>query len=442
MGRQPHHLVQPDGFELLGELFGPEWTDRLQHLGQRAKRTQRPLSTGSPADLESTPSGGVRRLQRQPGFAYSGFPLHQHHPALPGQHPLQVANEAAPLLFSSDKGDTRSTTQQRRTFLPPQGSNRRTPLTENPPVQLNSGLRRLRLQLLSQHRPAPFELLDSVAGPPQQEAKPHHLPVGLFSERIVVGESSGMGQRLLEVTFGLGRLDQTAEGHQVALPVVILFDHHPVVEESGQEVASVQLHTSTQVGSVAGASEQGVTARDPQRIEKVIELLDIQPVRYSGVEGESVNGGRQIRRRTIAQRILYLPQGMTEAAPSPPLREIRPEGTGQRVARQGPVPMHHQVSEHRPSGTRRDRWQRLTIAFHQEATKQVHPQWLHHTHPGPQPIPTRNGPGLHGYSNGGTTRTPSDPAPVANATRNLSYPSNSAVNHPPIQIPNEIGRAK
>ena len=161
-----------------------------------------------------------------------------------------MIEETAAFLLTPHEVSLRSATHQHRALLSLERTDPGAPLSSDLVVELDGGRGRLRFQLLKEHRSTSIELLHCLACPAEQEAESHHLPVDFLTQRVVMGETAGIGESLLVGATGLGRIDQPAESDDIALPVMILIDNYPVVVETGHEVTAIEPSTGSESGHI------------------------------------------------------------------------------------------------------------------------------------------------------------------------------------------------
>jgi len=215
-------------------------------------------------------------------------------------------------------------------------------------VQLHRLRRWIGSEFLGEDPSALLELPKCLVVATEQDGDPHHSPVGLFIELVLLSQPPRQCQCGLVFGAGHGEIGESFESEQEPGSEPVLIWEQPVVVEPGEEVPPVQIHRPDERSGLAGSISLGGV------VEGCDELIDVEPEVSFGIEPDRVGGTYQVALSVVVtQRSLRLPQRLAQPAPGPALVEIGPEGSGEQVAGVGSLPVEDQEREQRSRCTKR-----------------------------------------------------------------------------------------
>ena len=304
------------------------------------------LAGVSPQHLETAPGCVADCLVDEACLAHPGFALDDDNAALAAHRQLDVVDQPRPLGAPADERHGLTGAEQRHRGRVLSSFRSSLDRTHDSRVELLDFGRGLQTELIVEHRATPLVLLKRIARAAEQEAEPHDGSVCFLSKRVVIGEAARVDERGLVIARCGQELDEQCQRVEVPLTKALLLEGDPVVVEAGKEVAGVQLD-----GRLEHADRENARLRPhvdrPDRVESGLELLDVEPIRRGPVDGERVAVRQQIWALTdgFGERVLNLPERLTQPSTSLALGEIRPEEPRQPGPRVMTLRVHGEVCE-------------------------------------------------------------------------------------------------
>ena len=184
-------------------------------------------------------------------------------------------------------------------------------------------------QLLRKDLGAPLVLAKSLIAVAEQEAEPHHLPMGRLPQRVVEAEPPGEVLGRLVIGPALVKRDEPLQADEILGTQALPFEVGPVVVEAGQEFTPVKVDRLLERYRLRRIPGHGLSGRGR---DVAVELGDVEPV-VGGYERNVEQRGfdERLADLHILERGLDLPPGLAESTAGALLREVGPERPGDQV---------------------------------------------------------------------------------------------------------------